>query len=83
MAGLGLVGVTAGAGVVGVAVGAAVGGAVAVGVGDFARNLWHAHWGADIHQHGVAMGIADAVGDSAVKTGQDMADMAKHIWHIF
>jgi uncharacterized protein YukE len=71
----------AGAPVLGVAAGVAVGGVVAIGVGDFGHNLIDENWGADIHQHGVAMGIVDGVGDSAVKTGKDLGHMASSVWH--
>jgi hypothetical protein len=63
------------------------GGVVAYGVGDFAHNLIQENWGADIHQHGVILGIGDGIGDSAVKTGQDFAKVgtgiahgAEHVW---
>lgn len=57
------------------------GGVVAYGVGDFAHNLINENWGADIQQHGVAMGVLDGIGDSAVKTGQDFAHVGESIWH--
>ncbi len=71
----------AGAPVLGVAAGVAVGGVVAIGVGDFGHNLIDENWGADIHQHGVAMGVVDGVGNSAVKTGKDLGHMATSVWH--
>jgi len=57
------------------------GGVVAYGVGDFAHNLIDENWGADISQHGVIGGVFDGIGDSAVKTGQDFANIGKSIWH--
>ncbi len=81
IAGAGAVGAAIGAPVVGVAVGVVVGGVVAVGVGDFGHNLIDENWSADIHQHGVAAGIADGIGDSAVKTGKDLGHMATSVWH--
>ena len=81
--GVGGVGLTMAAGGVGVL----AGGVVAYGVGDFAHNLIQENWGADIHQHGVILGIGDGIGDSAVKTGQDFAKVgtgiahgAEHVW---
>lgn len=71
----------AGAPVLGVAAGVAVGGVVAIGVGDFGHNLIDENWSADIHQHGVVAGVADGIGDSAVKTGKDIAHMASSAWH--
>jgi uncharacterized protein YukE len=71
----------AGAPVIGVAAGVAVGGVVAIGVGDFGHNLIQENWGADWQQHGAVMGTLDGIGDSAVKTGQDMGHMATDIWH--
>ena len=81
-AGLGALGVsglalTVGAGGAGVL----AGGVVAYGVGDFAHNLIDENWGADISQHGVIGGVFDGIGDSAVKTGQDFANIGKSIWH--
>jgi len=81
-AGLGALGVgglalSVGAGGAGVL----AGGVVAYGVGDFAHNLIDENWGADISQHGVVGGIVDGVGDSAVKTGEDFANIGKSIWH--
>jgi len=67
--------------VLGVAAGVAVGGVVAIGVGDFGHNLIDENWGADIQQHGVAMGVVDGVGNSAVKTGKDLGHMASSVWH--
>lgn len=80
-AGAGIAAVVGGAPVVGVAVGVAVGGVVAIGVGDFGHNLIDENWGADIHQHGVAMGVLDGIGDSAVKTGKDIGHMVTSVWH--
>lgn len=81
--GVGGVGLTMAAGGVGVL----AGGVVAYGVGDFAHNLIQENWGADIHQHGVILGVGDGIGDSAVKTGQDfvkvgtgIAHGAEHVW---
>jgi hypothetical protein len=71
----------AGAPVLGVAAGVAAGGVVAIGVGDFGHNLIDENWSGDIHQHGVVMGVVDGVGNSAVKTGKDMAHMATSVWH--
>jgi len=71
----------AGAPVLGVAAGVAAGGIVAIGVGDFGHNLIDENWSADIHQHGVVMGVADGIGDSAVKTGKDIGHMASSVWH--
>ena len=96
-AGLGALGVsglalTVGAGGAGVL----AGGVVAYGVGDFAHNLIDENWGADISQHGVIGGdihglsaysgtlyggVFDGIGDSAVKTGQDFANIGKSIWN--
>jgi uncharacterized protein YukE len=61
--------------------GVLAGGVVAYGVGDFAHNLINENWSADIHQHGVALGVLDGVGDSAVKTGKDFAHVGASIWH--
>jgi len=77
VAGLSIVG----APVLGVAAGAAVGGLVAIGVGDFGHNLIQENWGADWQQHGAVMGTLDGIGDSAAKTGQDIANIGKDIWH--
>ncbi|HEX4725115.1 MAG TPA: hypothetical protein VH333_21565 [Pseudonocardiaceae bacterium] len=71
----------AGAPVLGVAAGVAVGGIVAIGVGDFGHNLIDENWGQDIQQHGVAMGVVDGIGDSAVKTGKDIGHLASSAWH--
>jgi uncharacterized protein YukE len=71
----------AGAPVIGVAAGVAAGGIVAIGVGDFGHNLIDENWGQDIHQHGVAMGVVDGIGNSAVKTGKDIGHMASGVWH--
>jgi hypothetical protein len=62
-------------------VGVLVGGAVAYGVGDFAHNLIDENWGADINKYGVVGGVFDGIGDSAVKTGQDIAHVSESIWH--
>jgi hypothetical protein len=62
-------------------VGVLAGGVVAYGVGDFAHNLIQENWGADIHQHGVILGIGDGIGDSAVKTGQDFVKVGTGIGH--
>jgi hypothetical protein len=72
-----------GAAATGVAVGAGiiVGGVVAVGVGTFVDNLAHEDWSADIHKDGVVGGVADGIGDSAVKTGKDIAGMASDVGH--
>jgi uncharacterized protein YukE len=81
-AGLGELGVTGLALSTGAAVpGVLVGGVVAYGVGDFAHNLINENWGADINQHGVVVGVLDGVGDSAVKTGQDIGHLATSVWH--
>jgi uncharacterized protein YukE len=79
LGGLGVSGLalTVGAGGAGVL----AGGVVAYGVGDFAHNLIDENWGADISQHGVVGGVLDGIGDSAVKTGQDFANIGKSIWH--
>ncbi len=61
--------------------GVLAGGVVAYGVGDFAHNLIDEHWGADISKYGVVGGVFDGIGDSAVKTGEDMANVGKSIWH--
>lgn len=61
--------------------GVLVGGAVAYGVGDFAHNLIDENWGADINKYGVVGGVFDGIGDSAVKTGQDIAHVGESIWH--
>jgi hypothetical protein len=61
--------------------GVLAGGVVAYGVGDFAHNLIDENWGADINKDGVAGGIFDGIGDSAVKTGQDFAHVGESIWH--
>ena len=53
----------------------------AIGVGDFGHNLIDENWGGDIQQHGVAMGVVDGVGNSAVKTGKDLGHMASSVWH--
>jgi len=71
----------AGAPVIGVAAGVAAGGIVAIGVGDFGHNLIDENWSGDIHQHGVVVGVADGIGDSAVKTGKDIGHMASSVWH--
>jgi hypothetical protein len=54
---------------------------VAYGVGDFAHNLIDEHWGADISKYGVVGGVFDGIGDSAVKTGGDIAHVGESIWH--
>ena len=68
-------------GAVAAAGGVLVGGVVAVGVGDFATHLFQENWGADIHRDGVALGVLDGVGNSAVETGKDFANMGKDIGH--
>ena len=72
-----------GAAATGVAVGAGivVGGVVAVGVGTFVDNLAHENWSGDIHKDGVVGGVADGIGDSAVKTGKNIAGMASDVGH--
>jgi hypothetical protein len=81
---------TVGAGVSIVASGAGViaGVIVAYGVADFGHNLIDENWGGDIYQHGVVFGVADGIGDSAVKTGQDFVHLGssavhgvEHLWH--
>jgi uncharacterized protein YukE len=57
------------------------GGVVAYGVGDFTHNLIDENWGADISKYGVVGGVFDGIGDSAVKTGQDFANVGESIWH--
>lgn len=81
-AGLGALGAS-GAGLTVVAGGAGVlaGGVVAYGVGDFAHNLIDQNWGQDIQQHGVALGVLDGVGNSAVQTGKDFVNVGTSIWH--
>jgi hypothetical protein len=71
----------AGAPVMGVVAGVAAGGIVAIGVADFGHNLIVENWGGDIHQHGVVLGVADGIGDSAENTGKDMWGMAKDVGH--
>ena len=61
--------------------GVLIGGVAAYGVGDFAHNLIDENWSADINQHGVVVGVLDGVGDSAAKTGQDVAHIGESIWH--
>jgi uncharacterized protein YukE len=61
--------------------GVLAGGVVAYGVGDFAHNLINENWGADIHQHGVVVGVLDGIGDSAVNTGKDLVHTGESIWH--
>jgi uncharacterized protein YukE len=81
--------VVSGLAVGGLAVGGAVaaaggvlaGGIVAVGVGDFATHLFQENWGADIHRDGVALGVLDGIGNSAVETGKDFANMGSDIGH--
>jgi uncharacterized protein YukE len=70
-----------GGGLVGGVLGAGVGGVVAVGVGDFTDHLFHENWGGDIHKYGVAVGVLDGIGDSALKTGGDIATMGKDLGH--
>jgi uncharacterized protein YukE len=84
---------TLGAGGLGVSLiagggGVLAGGIVAYGVADFGHNLIDENWGGDIHQHGVVLGVADGIGDSAVKTGKDFVHMgssvvhgAEHLWN--
>ena len=57
------------------------GGVVAYGVGDFAHNLIDENWGEDIHKYGVVGGVFAGIGDSAVKTGDDIAHVGESIWH--
>ena len=83
-AGLGALGAS-GAGLTVVAGGTGViaGGVVAYGVGDFAHNLIDQNWGQDIQQHGVALGVLDGIGNSAVQTGKDFGHVASSVWHGF
>jgi uncharacterized protein YukE len=81
-----LVGAAVG-GPVGAVVGVAVGTVVSVGVGDLTHNLLTEAWGADIHQHGVAVGIAYGIGHAEFATGNDAKAAAvgvghtvEHIW---
>jgi uncharacterized protein YukE len=74
-------------GPVGAIAGAAVGTVVSVGVGDLTHNLLTEAWGADIHQHGVAVGIAYGIGHAEFATGNDakaaaigVGHTAEHIW---
>jgi hypothetical protein len=66
-----------------VAVGAAavVGGAIAVGVGEFAYQAMHEDWSQDFHDHGVIVGLGDGIADSGKRTGEAIADGAKSLWH--
>lgn len=52
------------------------GGAVVVGVGDFAYQGFHEHWSEDIHDHGVIAGLGTGVDNMGKNTGGDMKDMA-------
>lgn len=61
--------------------GVLAGGVVAYGVGDFAHNLIDENWGGDISKYGVVGGVFDGIGDSAVKTGGDIAHVGESIWH--
>ena len=81
LAGTSVVGGLAVGGAVAAAGGVLAGGIVAVGVGDFATHLFQENWSADIHRDGVALGVLDGVGDSAVETGKDFANMGKDIGH--
>lgn len=65
----------------GVVVGFAFGAVVAVGVGDFVRNGFQEHWGADIHQYGVAGGIGHGTADTFDKTRHDVASLGDGIAH--
>jgi uncharacterized protein YukE len=74
-------------GPVGAIAGAAVGTVVSVGVGDLTHNLLTEAWGADIHQHGVAVGIAYGIGHAEFATGNEakaaaigVGHTAEHIW---
>lgn len=74
-------------GPVGAVVGVAVGAVVSVGVGDLTHNLLTEAWGADIHQHGVVVGIAYGIGHTEFATGNDAKAAAvgvghtvEHIW---
>jgi uncharacterized protein YukE len=81
-AGLGALG-AGGAGLT-IAVGGAgvlAGGVVAYGVGDFAHNLINENWSQDWAQNGAVLGTLDGIGDSAVKTGGDIVNVGKSIWH--
>lgn len=89
------IGLAAGAAVVAVTlpedavIGAALlGGAVVVGVGDFAYQGFHEHWAEDIHEEGVVGGLLMGVGHVGSNTGKDLRDMdagaknaAESVWH--
>jgi uncharacterized protein YukE len=85
-AGIGLV-VGTGVGTIAAAAGAPVtvavigGGALVVGVGDFAYQGFHEHWREDIDQHGVVGGVLTGIGHMGENTGKDVADMGKGIWN--
>ncbi|MGH3720295.1 MAG: WXG100 family type VII secretion target [Pseudonocardiaceae bacterium] len=91
-AGIGLV-VGTGVGAITAAAGApvtavVVGGALVVGVGDFAYQGFHEHWSEDIDRHGVVGGILTGIEHMGENTGKDVWDMGKGIvngaeslWH--
>ncbi|HWR48947.1 MAG TPA: WXG100 family type VII secretion target [Pseudonocardiaceae bacterium] len=56
-----------------------VGGALVVGVGDFAYQGFHEHWSEDIDQHGVFGGVLTGIGHMGENTGKDFAGMGKGI----
>lgn len=81
-----LVGATVG-GPVGAIAGVAVGAVVSVGVGDLTHNLLTENWGADVHQYGVAGGVAYGVGHVEFATADDakaaavgVGHTAEHVW---
>lgn len=81
VAGLVAGGAYVGAPVAAVAAGTIVGGVVAIGVGDFATNMFHEHWDEDIRRDGVLGGVADGVGHAASNTVSDMKDMVTGVGH--
>jgi uncharacterized protein YukE len=76
--GVGAIAAAAGAPVTAVVIG---GGALVVGVGDFAYQGFHEHWSEDIDQHGVVGGVLTGIGHMGENTGKDVVDMGKGIWN--
>jgi hypothetical protein len=79
LAGLGLS--AGGVGLVAGGAGVLAGGVVAYGVGDWVHNLIDENWAKDIHNDGVAGGVAVGTWHSIDNTGKDLGHTAESVWH--